>query len=317
MKLPLKQYFPHVSNFAIGCMGFGGAWEASSYNTEDRRLMHNALDTCLDLGINFFDHADIYKQGRTESVFGEILKSSSIPREDLIIQSKCGIRLADEHSVGRYDFSKNWIVESVEASLSRLGTDYLDILLLHRPDPLMEIEQVAEAINTLLSAGKIHHLGVSNMHSYQVDFLQHQLNIPIVINQLEMSLANCEWVNEGLTAGMNEAGRFSPGIIEYSQLNNIQLQAWGCLAQGRFTRDLSSQTDCQIRARVFELASEYQVSPEAIVLAWLMRHPAAIQPVLGTTNPDRIKACVQAQTITLTREHWYELLTLVRGKPVP
>lgn len=317
MTSTLKQHFPTVGNIAMGCMGFGGDWNNDHYNTQDSATVERAIDTCLTHGINLFDHADIYKSGRAEQVFGDALKNNPQLREQMVIQTKCGIRFTDEKAPGRYDFSHSWITHSVEQSLARLNTEQIDILLLHRPDPLMEVDEVTRAFDDLKQSGKVKCFGVSNMHHYQIDYLQRHLNEPIIINQLEMSLANNHWVNEGFNAGIsNDNSRFSPAIVEHSQLNNIQLQAWGCLAQGKFTGN-GDQTTSHTKDLVITLANEYSVSPEAIVIAWLMRHPAKIQPVLGTTNSQRIAACAQANEITLSREHWYQLLVSARGQALP
>ena len=322
MTIPLSKYLPNVSPIALGCMGFGGDWNAKQWEEQHLKQMHDAADCALDNGINFFDHADIYTRGKAESVFGAMLKERPDLRERIILQSKCGIRFEDKGAPGRYDFSKDWILASVDGILQRLSCDYLDILLLHRPDPLMEPDEVAEAFSRLHASGKVRNFGVSNMHSYQIQFLQNALSYPLVINQLEMSLKNLDWLNEGFTAGM-ETGKqhaFSPAVVEHSRLNNIQLQAWGCLAQGLFSgRDVTGQAQ-NIRATadlVAGLASEYGVSKEAIVLGWLTRHPSGIQPVIGTTNPDRIRACAEASKIVLSREHWYQLTVAARGVPLP
>lgn len=322
MALALAKYFAQVSPIAMGCMGFGGGWEDTSYDKSHVKHMQQALDACLEVGINFFDHADIYTRGKAEAVFGEVLKQRPELRQQMIIQSKCGIRFEDNQGPGRYDFSTGWITGSVEGSLKRLGIEQLDILLLHRPDPLMQIDELARAFEMLKSSGKVRLFGVSNMHAYQVDFLQKQLGLPLVVNQLEMSLANLDWLNESVTAGMNNGAQqhFSPGILEFAQNQGMQLQAWGCLAKGLYSgKDASTmpqhvQQTCELVAK---LAAEYQVSKEAIVLAFLMRHPAGIQPVIGTTNPQRILACAQASSVQLTREHWYSLFVSARGERLP
>ncbi|MCG7531181.1 aldo/keto reductase [Psychrobium sp. MM17-31] len=312
----LQQHFPHMGAIAMGCMGFGGAWDGDNYTSDDVTTLERAITTCLEHGINLFDHADIYKHGRSEQAFGDVLKQSPHLRDDLILQTKCGIRFADEKNVGRYDFSQQWITHSVENSLRRLNTDHIDILLLHRPDPLMEVDEIACTFDELKQSGKVKHFGVSNMHPYQIDYLQRALAMPLVANQLEMSLLNNNWINQGVVAGMTDNPHFSDGIIEHSQLNNIQLQAWGCLAQGKFTGN-GDANHAHTSDLVATLAHEYNVSPEAIVIAWLMRHPAKIQPVLGTTNSERIKACAQAKDISLSREHWYQLLVSARGQALP
>lgn len=322
MSFPFNHYFEGVSRIGLGCMGFGGDWDDNPFDDHHVRQMHAAVDAALEAGINFFDHADIYTMGKAEQVFGEVLKSRPELRQDMIIQSKCGIRFDDEMGPGRYDFSEGWIRSSVENILTRLNIDYLDTLLLHRPDPLMHVEEVAEVFAELKDAGKVKHFGVSNMHRHQIEYLQSALPDALVANQLEMSLLNQDWLNESVTAGMTSGKHvhFSPGIIEYCQMNKVQLQAWGCLAQGLFTgKSLDGQPEYIIATTklVGQLAAEYQTSREAIVLGWLMRHPAHIQPIIGTTNPERIKACGQAKNVLLNREHWYALYVAARGDRLP
>lgn len=322
MKIPIHSYFESVSRITLGCMGFGGDWDSSHYGSEHVTQMHQALDAALDVGINMFDHADIYRMGKAEQVFAEVLKQRPELRQQIVLQSKCGIRFADENGPGRYDFSADWIRTSVENILKRLGIEQLDILLLHRPDPLMQPEEVAKVFEELLEAGKVKQFGVSNMHHYQMDYLRSHLSMPLVANQLQMSLLNHQWLDEGITAGMASGANthFSPGTVSYCQLHQIQLQAWGCLANGLFSGgDLTGQPDNYICTAelVSRLAAEYQTSREAIVLGWLMRHPAGIQPIIGTTNPERIKECGKARSLLLSRNHWYELFVSARGYKLP
>ena len=322
MTIALATAFPEVSPIAMGCMGFGGAWDNTPFESGHVAQMHRALDACLEAGINVFDHADIYTRGKAEQVFGEVLKQRPGLRQQLIIQSKCAIRFADELGPGRYDWSRDWIMASVEGSLKRLGIEQLDILLLHRPDPLMVPEEIAAVVDTLASSGKVRHFGVSNMHVHQLDFLRQYLPRPLLVNQLEMSLGNLDWLNEGVNAG-SSAGQFhhfAPGMLEYARRHHIQLQAWGCLAKGIYSgAELAGQPPAVVQAAnlVAQLAAAYEVSREAIVLAWLMRHPAGIQPVIGTTQAARITACAGAQRVFLSREHWYQLYVAARGERLP
>ncbi|XOV77955.1 MAG: aldo/keto reductase family oxidoreductase [Aestuariibacter sp.] len=322
MSFPLSQYFDDVSRIALGCMGFGGDWNATQYDTSHVDQMHKALDAALDVGINVLDHADIYSKGRAEQVFGDVVKQRPELKEQLVIQSKCGIRLPEDEMPGRYDFSKAWVLQSVDGILQRLNIEQLDVLLLHRPDPLMELDELADAMFQLNTSGKVAHFGVSNMHVHQIQYLQSALHTPLVANQMQMSLANLDWLNESVSAGMREGNdlHFSPGVIEYCRSNKMQIQAWGCLAQGLFSgRDISDRPQHikDTAELVARLAGEHQVSKEAIVLAWLMRHPANIQPVIGTTNPDRIRACQEAEKVQLSREHWYQLYVSARGEALP
>lgn len=321
--LPLSHTLAGVSRLSYGCMGLGGAdWHGSDYSNEDVIQAHRVLETLLELGINHLDHADIYRSGKSESVVGEVLKERPELREQFYIQSKCGIRFEDEKGPNRYEQTRQWILHSVDASLKRLNTDYLDILLIHRPDPLMEVEEVAEAFTELKGTGKVRHFGVSNMHGPQMAFLQSYLNEPLVANQLEMSLSELGWLNEGVLVG-NPLGKdvnFTAGTLEYCRTNKVQLQAWGSLSQGVYSgRDLRGQPEhvIQTAQKVAMYAAHYGVSREAIVLAFIMRHPAQVQPVIGTTQLDRILACVQAESVVLEREHWYDLFTTSRGAAMP
>ena len=326
--LPISKHLNNVSQLVYGCMGLGGGWQSAHFDKSDIEQAHEIIDTCLAIGINIFDHADIYTHGKAEAVFGEVLAQRPELREQIFLQSKCGIKLENELQCKQYDLSANWITQSVDNILQRLQCDYLDVLLLHRPDPLMQLDDVASSINGLFNAGKIRHIGVSNMHHHQIQYLQSALELPIVVNQLEISLAKVDFVRRNIQAtdvyAVQEAhsgtGEFNyqMGTIEYCQMHNIQLQSWGSLAQGRYCRLLNeTSSDYNTQKLVFNLAEKYQVTPEAIVLAFLARHPANIQPVIGTTNIDRIKACQQSIKICLQREDWYQLLNTRLGTKIP
>ena len=318
--IPLAQHLPGVSSLAFGCMGLGGGWDDSVITEQSQRHAYSAIDAALAHGINFFDHADIYTRGKAEQVFGRYLQQAPAARAKMFIQTKCAIRFADEQGPGRYDFSADYIIRSVEQSLSSLNTDYLDLLLLHRPDPLMQPEQVAQAFRQLQQQGKVRHFGVSNMGWAQMQWLQTALGQPLLVNQLQMSLADIDWLEETVLTGMPQGQQhhFGYGTVEYCLQHGIQLQSWGSLAKGIYS-GASCQTDAQqaTAALVAQLAEQYRCSREAIVLAWLMRHPAAVQPVIGTANPGRIAACAEATTISLSREHWYQLYVSRRGQPLP
>ncbi len=301
-------------------MGLGGSWETNDYHHAHIKQAEEVIKTAIESGITVFDHADIYTHGKAEQVFGDVLKLSPSLRDNIVLQSKCAIRFEDKHGPKRYDFSPEWIRTSVENSLKRLHTEQLDILLLHRPDPLMEPELLAEVVTLLQSEGKIAQLGVSNMHGHQIDFLNQNLATPIIVNQLEMSLAHRDWLEDGITTGstQNRQMGYAPGTLEYCWSNNVQLQAWGSLAQGRFSgKPVANVQDKETSALVDQLADKYATSPEAILLGWLMRHPIGIQPVIGTTNSARIRACAQACNLTFSREDWYLLLETARGAEVP
>jgi predicted oxidoreductase len=320
---PLQKYIPKASRLAVGVMGLGGTWDTTPITADHIKHAHLVIDTALETGINFFDHADIYMMGKAEQVFGEVLKERPELREQLFIQSKCGIRFEDElGNPARYDFSKEWILKSVDGSLKRLNTEYLDILLLHRPDPLMEPKEIAEAFSILKQAGKVRYFGVSNFHVHQIEFLQSFFPDPLVVNQIQLSLEHRDWIEQGIMFN-NEAGKhlnFAPGILEYCRMNGVQIQAWGSLAQGIYSgRKLKRQPkQVKLTAKlVAKLSEKYRTSLEAIVIAWLLRHPAAIQPVIGTTNRGRIRGCAEALNIELSREDWYALFVSARGERMP
>ncbi len=319
---PLQRYVERSSPLVFGCMNLGGGWNQNPISAADIQQCHQVVDAALEAGICIFDHADIYTFGKAEQVFGTVLKQRPELRSQISLQSKCGIRFADNATPQRYDFSAGWITQSVDAILARLQIEQLDILLLHRPDPLMQPAEVAATFHALQQSGKVKHFGVSNMQQHQMAFLQQALDTPLVVNQLELSLSHLAWLDEGTTAGCSgQPGvNFSAGTLEYCQQNHVQLQAWGSLSQGLFSgRDISAEP-APVRATaqlVAQLAAAYQVSREAIVLGWLMRHPAQIQPVIGTTNISRIRACAEATKVKLSREHWYALYLAARGRALP
>lgn len=323
--MPLEYRGISDSRLALGCMGLGGSWNhADAYTAEHVRQAEEAVEAALSIGITMYDHADIYTVGKAEAVFGQVLKNQPKLRDQIVIQSKVGIQLADGTLPGRFNFSKEHILPSVDGILERLGTEYLDILLLHRPDPLMEPDEIAEAFTKLKLSGKVRNFGVSNMSPGQIRFLQRSLPDPIVVNQLEMSLLRHDWVDQGIhvnqKAGLKD--NFPEGLMEFMQMENIQIQAWGPLAQGRFSgRQAEKATEAEMNtaALVNQIANENETTPEAIVLAWLMKHPARIQPVIGTVNPARIIACQDAvrQSELMTREQWYTLLVSARGANMP
>lgn len=320
--IPLSQFLPDVSGLAYGCMGLGGEWNAVDVTQKDVQLANNAIDAALDIEINLFDHADIYSQGKAELVFGKVLKSRPALREHMYIQSKCGIRFADSDGPKRYDFSKEWISSSVDGILTRLGIEYIDILFLHRPDPLAEMEEVAVAIEQLQHAGKIRHVGVSNMHGHQLVYLQHHLKTKIIANQIEISLKALDWVDEGVVTGNpdSQSINFASGTLEYCQLNGIQLQSWGCMSQGLFSgRDVSSEANNiqETAMLIQEMSQSQRISREAVVLSWLMRHPAKVQPVIGTTDPERIHRCGEYRKMKMSRGQWYKLYEAARGEELP
>ncbi len=322
--MPLARRGIAASRLVLGCMPFGGSWNRDPITSEHILAAERAIDAALSIGINMFDHADIYTMGKAETIFGSILKNRPDLRNQIVIQSKCGIRFADESGPGRFDFSRSHIFAAVDGILQRLQIERLDILLLHRPDPLMEPDEVAEAFAALKSSGKVVHFGVSNMSASQIHFLQRSLSDKLVANQLEMSLARLDWLDQGVHVNQKAgvAVNFGEGLMEYCQMHGIQIQAWGPLAQGRFSGRsiIDAPANIQKTAELVQkMAAVKETTAEAIVLGWLMRHPAMIQPVIGTTSAERIIACQDAenQAQLMTREEWYTLYVSARGANMP
>ncbi|MER5258741.1 MULTISPECIES: aldo/keto reductase [unclassified Streptomyces] len=306
-----------TSRVLYGCMGLGGTWDTRPYAAEDIAGAEAAVDAALEAGITVFDHADIYRHGKSEAVFGEVLARAPGLRERIVLQTKCGIRLADGERPGLYDLRGPSIVQRVEESLTRLRTDVIDVLLLHRPDPLTGPQEIAKALASLHGQGLVRRFGVSNMSAAQIAHLQAHLDVPLVANQLEMSLERRDWVEGGVLVNTPAAAGsgFPHGTLEYCTTNGIQLQAWGALARGRYTGGGDSPTAQLVTA----LAARKRTTPETILLWWLQRHPAAITPVIGTSRPARILACRDAVTREpeLTHEEWYDLWITARGNPLP
>lgn len=324
-QLNLRHTDLQASRLIAGCMGLGGGNDVGTILDAGHEMeARTFVDTALELGINFFDHANIYARGRAEEVFGRLLKERPTLREQIILQSKVGIRRADDPAgtPQRFDFSCDHLVEATDAILRRLQTDCLDILLLHRPDPLMEGEEVARAFDRLKQQGKVRYFGVSNQNRYTMEYLQHFLPDPLVANQVEMNLLHAGFAEA--TISFNQASPAYPdgweGTLEYCRLHGVGLQAWRPLARGMLTGgDLSDASPAvkETAALVQEMANAYGVSGEAIVLAWLLRHPANIQPVLGTRRSARLRACAESMRVQLSREEWYRLFEAARGNQMP
>lgn len=300
-----------------GCMGLGGDWDTSAYTPADVASAEAAVEAALDIGVTTFDHADIYRYGKSEAVFGEVLAGAPELRERITLQSKCGIRLPEGGRPGLYDLRGPSVLRRVEESLTRLRTDRLDVLLLHRPDPLADPEELAAALSSLHQQGLVARFGVSNMNAAQVARLQSFLEVPLTVNQLEMSLRRRAWVEEGVLVNTPQGAEvgFPSGTVEYCTQRGIELQAWGALAGGRYADPDSGPA----AALVGRLAEAHGTTPETVVLWWLQRHPAGIVPVIGSSRPERIRACRDAveRTPDLGHEEWYELWTAARGAPLP
>jgi predicted oxidoreductase len=262
------------------------------------------IQNALDLGVNFFDHADIYGGGKSEEVFREAFKHVSANREDILLQSKCGIRK------GFFDFSKEHILTSTEGILKRLDTDYLDVLLLHRPDALVEPEEVAEAFTQLKQEEKVKYFGVSNHHPMQIELLKKYLQEDLIVNQVQFSLMHTPMIDFGLNVNMtNENGQNrDQAIIEYSRLNDMTIQAWSPFQYGLIKGTFLNNPDFpEINQALNDMAEAKGISNTTLATAWILRHPAHIQPIVGTMNTERLKQITAASEVELTREEWYHL----------
>jgi predicted oxidoreductase len=268
------------------------------------------FDASLTAGINFFDHADIYGEGAAhgcEARFAQALRLTSAQRAEIVLQSKAGIVKDGPY----FDFSYDHLIEAVDGSLAALGTDYLDLLLLHRPDALVEPEEVAKAFDELSAAGKVRHFGVSNHTSAQIELLKRFVNQPLVANQVQLSITHAPVIAQGMAmnmAGLDQSISRDLGILDYCRLHDITVQAWSPFQAGFFTGVfLGNPEYLELNAVIDRLAAGYGVAPEAIATAWLTRHPAQLQVVLGTTNPARLSAAARGADVVLTRPEWYEL----------
>ncbi|MBS4207013.1 aldo/keto reductase [Bacillus sp. FJAT-50079] len=283
----------HASNMIMGCMRLP---QLSLVEIE------HLIRTAMDEGINFFDHADIYGKGRCEELFAEAIQMNDDIREKMIIQSKCGIRS------GYFDFSKEHILNSVDGILKRLNTDYLDILLLHRPDPLMEPEEVAEAFDQLHNSGKVKYFGVSNHNPAQIELLQKYISQKLVVNQLQFSVAHTPIIDSGITLNMDvdQSINRDSSVLDYCRLQDMTIQAWSPFQNGFFKGPFLGDLENfpELNEVIDEIAEKYEVTNTAIATAWITRHPANIQVVLGTTNVQRLKDACKGSELRLTREEW-------------
>jgi predicted oxidoreductase len=276
----------------------------------------------FDAGVNFIDHADIYGHGvdhRCEARFAEALQLIPARRAELIIQTKCGIHLADNY----FDFSAERILTQVEGSLRALQTDYIDILLLHRPDALVEPEEVAQALDQLHSSGKVRYFGVSNHTPGQIELLKTAVTQPLVINQVQLSIAHAPLIAAGVAANMQYLGQSidrDNGLLDYCRVHHLTLQAWSPFQgqtpqfKGPFVGD--REHFGPLNEVLDRLAAKYEVAPLSIAAAWILRHPARMQVVLGVTNPSRVRDACLGSEVTLTRQEWYELFKAA-GYSVP
>jgi predicted oxidoreductase len=268
------------------------------------------FDASLAAGVNFFDHADIYGAGAAhgcEARFADALRLTPSQRADVILQTKAGIVKDGPY----FDFSYEHIIAAAEGSLAALRTDHIDILLLHRPDALVEPEEVARAFDELSAAGKVLHFGVSNHTPAQIDLLKRYVRQPLVANQLQLSITHAPIIAQGTAmnmAAVEQSTSRDLGILDYCRLHDITVQAWSPFQAGFFTGVfLGNPAYPELNTVIDRLAASYDVPAEAIATAWLTRHPAQLQVVLGTTSPERVTAAAKGADIVLTRPEWYEL----------
>ena len=274
------------------------------------------VETALSVGINAFDLADIYGRGRCEELLGLVLKNRPDLREKMWIQSKCGIRIEE---FTYFDFSKDYIIKSVDGILQRLQVDYLDSLLLHRPDALMESDQVAEAFDLLYKQGKVRDFGVSNQNPMMMELLKKDVKQPLTVNQLQLSAAFTPGFESGFHVNMedSQAAIRDGSIFEYCKLHDVVIQAWSVLQFGYFKGNFVGNEKFQALNQVLDrLAIKYGVTSSTIAISWILRYPAKMQAVVGTTNPKHLREVSQAANFSLTRKEWYEIY-LAAGNNLP
>ena len=293
----------NVSRLAYGCMRIAGDGSHG-----DREKGKRAVMAAFERGYTLFDHADIYAGGACEALMGEVLAETPGMRDEIVLLSKCGIRFSgdpDDDAPGRYDFSADYLTGQVEGSLRRLGVGQLDFLLLHRPDYLMDASEVAAVFDTLSASGKVAHFGVSNFSSSQVEMLRSVASVPLHINQVEINI--------------HEIGAFADGVLDQCQRLGMTPQAWGPIAGVAYEawgNTFSEDDNARINAELQRQSHRYEAEPWVVVLAWLMKHPAQISPIIGSTTPERIAAAVASLDIDYSREDWYRLLEARNGTPV-
>jgi len=303
-KINLGKSNLQVPNIAVGCMRI---------NSIDSKKAEEFVQKALEVGANFFDHADIYGDGECEKIFADAIHMSPSVRDKIILQSKCGIRS------GMFDFSREHILSSVDGILKRLKTDYLDVLLLHRPDALVEEEEVAAAFDELEQSGKVRHFGVSNQKPMQIQLLQKYIKMPLIANQLQLSITNASMIGNGLEVNMltDNAIDRDGSILDFCRLNDITIQTWSPFQYGFFEGVfLGNEKFQKLNETLNEIAEKYQVTTTTIAIAWILRHPANMQPVVGTMNPHRLTEICVASDIYLTRKEWYQIY-LAAGNKLP
>jgi len=291
----------------------GGTWDQAKVTPENRAAGHRAIIAAYEAGYTLFDNADIYCGGEAERILGEVLKEVAGMRQRVLVATKCGIRppgTPHPNSPQRYDFSKGYIIECCESSLRRLNTETIDLYLLHRPDFLAAPEEIAEAFTQLKASGKVRYFGVSNFRPTLVTALQVACPMPLVAHQVEISLAKMDSLTDG--------------TLDQCLIEKITPMAWSPLAAGLIGAGAHDQLPSQKNYRtepflpaIDAVAKDRGATRTTVALAWLLKHPGRIQPIIGSTNPDRIRQAAKADELELTREEWYRLLLAARGEPLP
>lgn len=285
-----------ISQVALGCMRIADKTD---------KEMDFYLNEAVELGFNYFDHADIYGRGRCEEVFGRALKRNPLLKEKIFIQTKCSIVPGK-----MYNFSKEHILSAVDGSLKRLGVDGVETLLLHRPDLLMEPEEVAEAFDELEKSGKVKHFGVSNHSPMQLELLKRSVKQPLLFNQMQLSITNANMISSGANVNLSNSDgvNYDGYLRDYCRLNGITVQPWSPLQFGFIEGSfLINEKYKGLNEVINKIAEKYGITDTGVAIAWLLRLPEKMQPIVGSTNPERIKAVAKASDVTLSREDWYEI----------
>ncbi len=312
-----------VSRIAFGTWHIGGSWDKTPATQDLKDRANELLTAAYEHGINHIDLADIYTMGKSDEVIGYALKQNPGLREKLVLQEKAGIIIGSDPDYGppgRYNFTAKHLIKVVEGSLKRLGTDYVDLLAFHRPDPLVEPEEVAKAAEHLHQNGMVRYFGVSNHSPLQIELLKKSLDLPLVVNQLELNLLHAYMISNGVLVNLPVAPfANTQSILEYCRLHDITVQAWSPVAGGRLFDPGPDEPDNvhAVAKLIAELAEQKNTTREAVALGWLLRHPAGIQPILGTHKASRIADSVKADDVSLDRAEWFALMEAARGAPVP
>ena len=310
-----------VSRLAYGTWHMGGSWDHTPLSNELKARANRLILTAVEYGINHIDLADIYTIGKSDQCVGYALQQNPHLREKIVLQAKVGIVLPTDNAPGYYNFEYDHLVGAVEGTLRRLGTDYVDLLALHRPDPLFQPEEVARALDHLHSSGKVRYFGVSNQNAAQIALLQKYIDQPLVLNQVELNLLHHYLISDGVIFNNITDTPYTGGVgtLDFCRLYDILIQAWSPVAGGRLFNagEDAPENERSVSTLIEALADRYGTTPEAIAVAWLLRHPTPIQPIIGTLNTKRLERTVPADEISLSRIEWYQLLAAARGAGVP